>query len=151
MPIWVDADSCPKVLKEMLFKAAERKQQPLYLVANHSLQIPRSPYIRAVQVEHGFDVADRYIEERIASGDLLISNDIPLAAAVVAKGALCITSKGRLLTPDNISDRLTMRNLQEELRNSGVQLSGPAPLGPQDKQQFANQLDQWLQKQTKTN
>lgn len=107
MPIWVDADSCPKVLKEMLFKAAERKQQPLYLVANHSLQIPRSPYIRAVQVEHGFDVADRYIEERIASGDLLISNDIPLAAAVVAKGALCITSKGRLLTPDNISDRLS--------------------------------------------
>lgn len=150
MPIWVDADSCPKVLKEMLFKAAERKQVPLYLVANHSLQIPRSPYIRAVQVEHGFDVADRYIEERIASGDLLISNDIPLAAAVVAKGALCITSKGRLLTPDNISDRLTMRNLQEELRSSGVQLYGPAPLGQQDKQQFANQLDQWLQKQVKT-
>lgn len=150
MPIWVDADSCPKVLKEILFKAAERKQVLLYLVANHSLQIPRSPYIRAVQVEHGFDVADRYIEERISSGDLLISNDIPLAAAVVAKGALCITSKGRLLTPDNISDRLTMRNLQEELRSSGVQLSGPAPLSPQDKQQFANQLDQWLQKQVKT-
>lgn len=149
MPIWVDADSCPKVLKEMLFKAAERKQAPLYLVANHSMQIPRSPYIRAVQVEHGFDVADRYIEERITSGDLLISNDIPLAAAVVAKGALCLTSKGRLLTPDNISDRLTMRNLQEELRSSGVQLSGPAPLAAQDKQQFANQLDQWLQKQTK--
>ncbi len=150
MPIWVDADSCPKVLKEILFKAAERKQVLLYLVANHSLQIPRSPYIRAVQVEHGFDVADRYIEERISSGDLLISNDIPLAAAVVAKGTLCITSKGRLLTPDNISDRLTMRNLQEELRSSGVQLSGPAPLSPQDKQQFANQLDQWLQKQAKT-
>lgn len=150
MPIWVDADSCPKVLKEILFKAAERKQVLLYMVANHSLQIPRSPYIRAVQVEHGFDVADRYIEERISSGDLLISNDIPLAAAVVAKGALCITSKGRLLTPDNISDRLTMRNLQEELRSSGVQLSGPAPLSPQDKQQFANQLDQWLQKQVKT-
>ena len=149
MPIWVDADSCPKVLKEMLFKAAERKQMPLYLVANHSFQIPRSPFIRAVQVEAGFDVADRYIEERIGTGDLLISNDIPLAAAAVAKGALCITSKGRLLTPDNISDRLTMRNLQEELRTSGVQLSGPAPLSQQDKQQFANQLDQWLQKRVK--
>jgi len=150
MPIWVDADSCPKVLKEMLFKAAERKQVPLFLVANHSLQIPRSPYIRAVQVESGFDVADRYIEQRIAAGDLLISNDIPLAAAAVSKGALCITSKGRLLTPDNISDRLTMRNLQEELRSSGIQLSGPSPLSQQDKQLFANQLDQWLQKQGKT-
>ena len=147
MPIWVDADSCPKVLKDILFKAAERRKVQLILVANHSLAIPRSALIRLIQVEQGFDVADRYIEQRIHAGDLLISNDIPLAAAVVAKGALCITTKGRLLTPDNISDRLTMRNLQEELRSSGMQLSGPAPLSAQDKQQFANQLDQWLQKQ----
>lgn len=144
--IWLDADACPVVLREMLFRAAERTQTSLYLVANHRLPVPKSTFIRAIQVEHGFDVADHYISSAIQKDDLLISNDIPLAAAVIAKGATCLTTKGQWLDHNNISERLVVRNLADELRGSGVQMRGPAPLSQADKQLFANQLDKYLQR-----
>jgi len=148
--IWLDADACPVVFREMLFRAAERTQTALVLVANHRLAVPKSPLIKMIQVEHGFDVADRYIADNISQGDLLISNDIPLAAAAIAKGGFCLTAKGQWLDEHNISERLVVRNLADELRGSGVQTRGPSALTPADKQQFANQLDKYLQ-QAKTN
>ncbi|MFC4654652.1 MULTISPECIES: YaiI/YqxD family protein [Rheinheimera] len=144
--IWLDADACPVVLREMLFRAAERTKTNLQLVANHRLPVPKSAFIRAIQVEQGFDVADHHISSAICAGDLLISNDIPLAAAVIAKGAVCLTTKGQLLDSQNISERLVVRDLADELRGSGVQMRGPAPLSQADKQQFANQLDRYLQR-----
>lgn len=146
MKIWVDADACPVVIKEMLFRAAERAQIEVTLVANHPLHIPPSKFINFLQVTQGFDVADDVIVERIKTGDLLISNDIPLAADAVEKGALVLGTRGELYTANNIKARLDMRNFMESLRSTGVDTGGPAAISQADKQSFANQLDRWLVK-----
>jgi uncharacterized protein YaiI (UPF0178 family) len=150
MHIWVDADACPAVIKEILFRAAERAQVPLTLVANQPLRTPRSPLIRTLQVPRGFDVADNEIAKRLAPGDLVISADIPLAADVIARGGHALNPRGELYTPDNVRDRLSMRDLSEQLRETGVQTSGPPPLDHGDRQRFANQLDRFLARLAKT-
>lgn len=146
MHIWIDADACPSVIKDILFRAAERLQIETILVANRLLRTPPSPFIRAVQVPAGFDVADRRIAEEAGAGDLVISADIPLAAQVIAKGATVIDPRGDLLDARNIEERLTMRNFMQGLRESGVQTGGPAAISQADRQAFANQLDRWLAK-----
>jgi uncharacterized protein len=142
--IWVDADACPVAIKEILFRAAQRVQISVTLVANHALRVPASPYIRSIQVPGGFDVADNEIARQVAAGDLVVTQDIPLAAAVIDKGALAIHPRGELYTPETIKQRLTMRNFMEELRSAGVDTGGPSALHARDKQAFANQLDRWL-------
>jgi uncharacterized protein YaiI (UPF0178 family) len=142
--IWVDADACPKVIKEILFRAAERVGIQLTLVANQPLTIPRSRHIRTVQVPAGFDVADNYIVQQVTKDDLVITADIPLAAEVIAKGALALNPRGELYTEANIRQRLSMRDFMETLRSSGIDTGGPAALSQADRQQFANQLDRLL-------
>jgi hypothetical protein len=142
--IWVDADACPAAIKEILFRAAEREQVTVTLVANQFLRTPPSRFVRAIQVAGGFDVADAEIAERVAPGDLVVTQDIPLAAQVIAKGALAVHPRGELYTPDSIAQRLGMRNFMEELRGAGVDTGGPAAFHARDKQAFANQLDSWL-------
>lgn len=144
MQIWVDADACPNVIKEILFRAAERMQIQMTLVANGPLRIPRSAFVRTLQVEQGFDVADNRIVALVAKGDLVITADIPLAAAVVAKGAHALNPRGELYTPDNIKERLAMRNLMEELRSSGTISGGPPAINQSDRMAFANSLDRLL-------
>lgn len=144
MPIWVDADACPKVIKEILFRAAKREKVMTYLVANQNLVVPPSPFIRSITVPKGFDVADNEIVERIMDGDLVITSDIPLASDAIAKNALVITHRGETLTKDIIGARLSMRNFMEELRSSGVQTSGPPPLSQKERQLFGQELDKWL-------
>ena len=146
MKIWVDADACPVVIKEILYRAANRAEVPLTLVANQMLRVPPSPWIRAVQVPGGFDVADQRIAEEAQAGDLVVTADIPLASLVIAKGATVIDSRGELLNASNIQERLTMRNFMESLRSSGVETGGPATLSQADRQAFANQLDRFLAK-----
>jgi len=142
--IWVDADACPAAIKEVLFRAAEREHVSVTLVANQWLRTPPSKYVRAIQVPGGFDVADNEIVERVAADDLVVTQDIPLAAAVIAKGALAMHPRGELYTADTIAQRLGMRNFMDELRGAGVDTGGPAAFHPRDKQAFANQLDRWL-------
>ena len=142
--IWVDADACPKVIKEILFRAADRVRVSVILVANQPLQVPGSRYIRSIQVAAGFDVADNHIVQQAETGDLVITADIPLAAEVIAKGCLALNPRGNLYTEDNIRQRLNMRDFMETMRNSGVQTGGPPALNAQDKQRFANHLDKWL-------
>jgi uncharacterized protein YaiI (UPF0178 family) len=142
--IWVDADACPKVIKEILFRAAERVGIQLTLVANQPLSIPRSKFIRTVQVPPGFDVADNHIAQQVLANDLVVTADIPLAADVIAKGALALNPRGELYTEANIRQRLTMRDFMETLRSSGVDTGGPAALSQADRQRFANQLDRLL-------
>jgi len=142
--IWVDADACPAAIKEVLFRAAEREHVPVTLVANQWLRTPPSKYVRAIQVPGGFDVADNEIVERVAADDLVVTQDIPLAAAVIAKGALAMHPRGELYTADTIAQRLGMRNFMDELRGAGVDTGGPAAFHARDKQAFANQLDRWL-------
>ncbi|MEP7185432.1 MAG: YaiI/YqxD family protein [Rhodanobacter sp.] len=142
--IWVDADACPVVIKEILFRAAERAQVTVTLVANQHLRTPASRYIRAIQVAGGFDVADDEIVQRVSAGDLVVTQDIPLAAQVLDKGALAINPRGELYTNETIAQQLSMRNFMDELRGSGVDTGGPAPFHSRDRQTFANQLDQWL-------
>lgn len=144
--LWVDADACPKAIKEILYRVAVRVSKPLVLVANQALAVPKSPYIRAVQVSSGFDVADNYIVEHIEDGDILVSADIPLASEAIEKNAFVITPRGERYTKDNIQQRLTMRNFMEEMRSSGEQTGGPPPFSNTDKQQFANTLDRLLAK-----
>jgi uncharacterized protein YaiI (UPF0178 family) len=144
MHIWVDADACPLVIKEILFRAAERTQQPLTLVANHAMRVPRSPHIRQIQVASGFDVADSEITRRMQAGDLVITGDIPLAAEVLARGGRALSPRGELFSPDTIRDRLVMRDFMDTLRSSGVQTGGPAPLNQTDRKAFADQLDRLL-------
>lgn len=144
--IWVDADACPAAIKEVLFRAAEREQVHVTLVANQWLRTPPSRFVRAIQVPGGFDVADNEIVERVVAGDLVVTQDIPLASAVIAKGALAVHPRGELYTPDTIAQRLSMRNFMDELRGAGVDTGGPAAFHPRDKQAFANQLDRWLVK-----
>jgi uncharacterized protein YaiI (UPF0178 family) len=144
MKIWVDADACPVVIKEILFKAASRTGLQLTLVANRPVRIPRSPCISFVQVAAGFDVADNEIVKRVAAGDLVITGDIPLAADVVEKGGYVIDSRGEVYTEDNIKERLAMRDFMETLRVSGIETGGPAALNKRDRQAFAGQLDKFL-------
>jgi len=150
MNIWVDADACPVVIKETLFRAAERTQTTTTLVANHTMRIPPSRYISFQQVEHGFDVADNKIVKQIESGDLLITSDIPLAAEAIEKGATVLSPRGELYTKSNIRARLNMRDFMEGLRNSGVDVGGPNALSQADRQSFANHLDSILAKSCKS-
>jgi len=144
MHIWVDADACPKVIKEILFRASERMGLPLTLVANQPLQVPRSRHIRSVRVAPGFDVADNHIVQQAVAGDLVITADIPLAAAVIAKGCLALGPRGQRYDEDNIRQRLAMRDFMDTLRSSGVDTGGPAPFSQADRRAFANQLDRLL-------
>ena len=144
MHIWVDADACPKVIKEILFRAVEREGICMTLVANKPLAIPRLNNIRSLQVASGFDVADNEIVKRLTAGDLVITADIPLAALVIAKGGFALNPRGELYTADNIRARLSMRDFMDSLRATGVETGGPAMFSPKDKQTFANQLDRFL-------
>lgn len=144
MQIWVDADACPNVIKEMLFRAATRTSIPLTLVANQPLKVPPSPLIRTLRVQAGFDVADNEIVRRCEAGDLVITADIPLAAEVLEKGADALNPRGERYSPQTIRERLTMRDFMDTLRASGIQTGGPAALGPRDRQLFAAELDKWL-------
>lgn len=146
MQIWVDADACPKVIKEVLYRAAERAQVSLTLIANHALSVPPSPYIRAVQVASGFDVADNLIVQRIEPGDLVVTADIPLAAEVIDKGGHALNPRGELYTRDIIRQRLVMRDLMDQLRGSGIQTGGPPPLSQRERKDFADALDRLLAK-----
>ena len=151
MKIWVDADACPGVIKDILFRAAERTQMSMTLVANQPMRIPRSPFIRIMQVPAGFDVADKHIVDALEPNDLVITADIPLAAATIEKGAHALNPRGDLYTKDNIRERLSMRNFMDELRGSGVATGGPPALGPRDREAFANSLDRMLSKHTPRN
>ena len=146
MHIWVDADACPVAIKDILYRAANRVERPLTLVANQMLRVPPSPWIKAVQVPSGFDVADQRIAQSAVAGDIVVTADIPLAAAVIAKGAWVIDPRGELLDAGNIQERLSMRNFMETLRNSGVEAGGAAAMSAADRQAFANQLDRLLAK-----
>jgi len=142
--IWVDADACPTVLRDVLFRAAERTRTRLTLVANKPLRTPPSAYIRARQVPRGFDVADDEIVAALAPGDLVVTNDIPLAAQAIARGARVLDMRGSWVDGNNIADRLATRDLLAELRDLGQAGGGPAPLSPAERQAFANRLDQFL-------
>jgi uncharacterized protein YaiI (UPF0178 family) len=146
MQIWVDADACPNVIKDILFRAASREQVSLTLVANQLLRTPPSPFIKAIQVPSGFDVADSKIVQQLQPGDLVITADIPLAALVIEKGGHALNPRGEFYTTENIRERLAMRNFMDELRNTGVNTGGPAVLSLTDRQAFANQLDRFLTK-----
>ena len=144
MQIWVDADACPNVIKEILFRAAERVQIHLILVANTTLRTPPSPYVSSIRVGAGFDVADNAIVKEMEPGDLVITADIPLAFEVIGQGGHALNPRGEFYSKENIEERLTMRNFMDELRGSGVNTGGPATLNQKDKQAFANQLDRFL-------
>ena len=147
MKIWVDADACPAVIKEILFRAAERTATQLTLVANHSIPVPPSRYIRFTHVTPGFDVADNEIVKRLSPGDLVITSDIPLAAEVIEKGGRALSPRGELYTANNIRARLNMRDFMETLRASGVDTGGPAALSHADRKSFADQIDRMLSRQ----
>src|SRR5688572_19730364 len=144
MQIWVDADACPGVIKEILFRAADRTGVRLTLVANRTMRVPASANIRFLQVPAGFDVADQRIVELLEPDDLVITADIPLAAAAIAKHAHALNPRGELYTQENIRERLSMRNFMDELRGSGVVTGGPSALNQRDRQAFANSLDAFL-------
>ena len=144
MQIWVDADACPGVIKDILFRAAERAQVQVTLVSNLALRTPPSPFIRTLRVPRGFDVADRHIAEVVEPGDLVVTADIPLAAAVVRRGARALNPRGELYTEDNVHEHLAVRNLMDSLRGSGENIGGPAAFSQTDRHAFANQLDRVL-------
>ena len=146
MQIWIDADACPVVIKEILYRMADRLELPLTLVANQGLRVPPSRFIRTVQVPSGADVADQEIVRLLNPGDLVITGDIPLAADVLAKGGFALNPRGEFYTKDNIAQQLTMRAFMEELRSGGVDTGGPAAFSQSDRQSFANSLDRHLQK-----
>ncbi len=142
--IWVDADACPAVIREILFRAAERTETVLTLVANRYLTVPPSPWIKTMQVQQGFDVADAEIIRRMQPGDLVITADIPLAAEALARDGMALNPRGEMFSQDTIQAQLTLRDLMDNLRGSGVRTGGPPPLGPADRKNFAAQLDKWL-------
>jgi hypothetical protein len=144
MQIWVDADACPKPIKEILYRAAERVRVPLTLVANKLLRPPASRYIKAMVVAAGFDVADSRIVGELEPGDLVVTADIPLAALVIAKGGHALNPRGEFYTDETIRERLSMRNFMAELRATGIEVGGPPTLNQSDRQAFANQLDRFL-------
>ncbi|KAA8726002.1 MAG: YaiI/YqxD family protein [Ewingella americana] len=149
MQIWVDADACPNVIKEVLFRAAERTGMMVTLVANQIIRTPPSKFIRTLRVEAGFDVADNEIVKRTEPGDLVITADIPLAAEVIEKGGVALNPRGERYTTETIKERLNMRDFMDTMRASGVQTGGPPALNQRDRQQFANELDKWLQQAKK--
>lgn len=149
MQIWVDADACPGVIKEILFRAAQRTQTMTTLIANKLMRVPPSLYIKAFQVPAGFDVADNKIVQELQAGDLVITADIPLAAQVIAKGGHALNPRGEFYSVANINERLAMRNFMEELRGSGVDISGPSAFSQADRQAFAAELDRFLARQGK--
>ena len=144
MRIWVDADACPQVVKEILFRAADRAQVQTTLVANTPLRTPPSAFVRSVRVGHGFDVADHWIVQQVQPGDLVITADIPLAAEVIARRAHALDPRGEMYSEDNVRERLAIRNLMQDLRSTGTVLDGPAPFAHADRQRFANHLDRFL-------
>ena len=146
MQIWVDADACPITIKEILYRAAERNHLQLILVANQMLRTPPSVWIRAVQVPQGFDVADNHIVDAVVPGDLVITADIPLAAAVIERQAHALNPRGEFYSKENIRALLDMRNFMDTLRSSGVETGGPNAFSQSDRQDFANQLDRFLAK-----
>lgn len=146
MQIWVDADACPATVKELLFRAAERRRIKVTLVANQSMRLPRSEFVTAILVPSGMNIADRKIVEVVEPDDLVITADIPLAADVVAKGATALDPRGELYTENNVHERLSVRNMLDGLRGEGHVLGGPANYTPRNRQEFANQLDRWLAK-----
>ena len=146
MQIWVDADATPAVVKEILFRAADRKQILTTLVANKLLKVPPSPWIKALQVPHGFDVADNEIAARVEPGDLVITADIPLAAQVIEKGGHALNPRGEFYSPENIREALNLRDFMAGLRDAGLASSGPPAFSQADRQAFANQLDRFLAK-----
>ncbi len=151
MKIWVDADACPVVIKDILFKAAERTGVELTLVANRPVRIPASRRITFIQVASGFDVADNEIVKRLIIGDLVITADIPLAAEVIEKGGHALNPRGELYSAENIRDRLSMRDFMDSLRSSGIDTGGPPALTKSDRQSFANKLDTFLTKHVRSN
>lgn len=144
MKIWVDADACPVVIKEILYRAAERTGTELTLVANRTLRTPASKLITSIRVPLGLDVADNEIVKRMSANDLVITADIPLAAEVISKNAHALNPRGEFYTAEDIRSRLSMRDFMDSLRNSGVDTGGPPPLNANDRQTFANQLDKFL-------
>ena len=148
LTIWVDADACPTVIKDILYRAAQRTGIELILVANQPLRVPPARNIRSIQVQAGFDIADNEIVRRCQPGDLVITADIPLAAEVIEKGGLALNPRGELYTVNTIRERLNMRDFMDTMRASGVQTGGPSPLHQKDRQQFANQLDKILASRT---
>ena len=144
MKIWVDADACPVVIKEIIFRAAERKEIATTLVANQQIRTPPSRFIKMLQVPHGFDVADNEIVKRVSQGDLVITSDIPLADEVIEKGSHALSPRGELFTPDNIKARLNMRDFMDTMRSSGINTGGPPTLTQSDRMAFANHLDRLL-------
>lgn len=151
MKIWVDADACPVVIKEILFRAAERAKVTVVLVANQAIPHPASDFIRSITVGRGFDLADNEIVSQANEGDLVITSDIPLAAEVLAKGAHALTPRGERHTQNNIQARLTMRDFMDTLRGSGQQGGGPPPLSATDRREFANQLDALISRHKQLN
>lgn len=146
MKIWVDADACPVVIKEILYRAAERTRVQMTLVTNQPLSTPNSEFISTLQVPRGFDVADDEIVKRLGAGDLVITSDIPLAAEVIDKGGHALSPRGELHTTENIRARLNMRDFLDTMRASGVDTGGPAAMSQRDRQDFANNLDRFLTK-----
>ncbi len=144
MQILVDADACPMAIKEILYRAAERRRVVVTLVANQVLRPPRSPYVKTVRVGAGFNVADGEILARLAAGDLVVTGDIPLAAEVIARGGHALNPRGERYDPENIAERLATRNFMAEMRSAGLEVGGPAALNQRDRQAFANQLDRLL-------
>lgn len=144
MQIWVDADACPRVIKEIVFRAARRVGVKTTLVANQPLQIPGSDYIEAVQVRSGLDVADSYIVQHLQHEDLVITADIPLAAAVIEQGGYALNPRGEFYTANNVRERLALRDFMTQLRSGGVETGGPPAFSQRDREAFANQLDRFL-------
>ena len=144
MKIWVDADACPKVIKDILYRAAERIKCELILVANQPLSIPKSPFIKSIRVAPGFDVADNYIVQQVSEGELVITSDIPLAAELLEKGAEALNPRGERYDRETIRQKLTMRDFMDEMRGSGIVSGGPPPLNQTDRREFANALDRFL-------
>jgi uncharacterized protein len=149
MQIWVDADACPVVIREILFRAAERTGVTLTLVANKPVRLPNQPNVHFVQVPAGFDAADKRIVELMVAADLVITADVPLAAAAIEKGGVALNPRGELYTSENVRERLSVRNFLDELRGSGVNTGGPAALSQRERQLFANQLDRLLARHLK--
>ncbi|MBC8288283.1 MAG: YaiI/YqxD family protein [Nitrospinae bacterium] len=144
MKIWVDADACPKPVKEILYRVADRTEISVTLVANQGMRLPDSPFIHLTQVGHGADIADDEIVNRCEAGDLIITADIPLAARVVEKGALALDPRGKVYDKNNIGQILSMRNFMDELRGSGVETGGPNSFGQKERMKFANELDKFV-------
>ncbi len=148
--IWIDADACPKAIKDIIFRTSKRLRVPVVLVANQSMQIPKSDLVSIIMVPHGADIADNRIVEEMQSGDIVITGDIPLAARVVEKNGLAIGTRGELFDADSVQSRLASRNLMEQFRAAGMETSGPKPQNTKDIQAFANQLDRIVTRMLKT-